>query len=92
MNVDLKETIRPISYLKTHASEVLETVTRMHTPIIITRNGEAKMVVQDIDSYQRLRQSLDMLKLVAMGKKQVDEGKTRPADKVFTTIEKKLGI
>jgi hypothetical protein len=50
------------------------------------------VVAQNMESYQRVRQSLDMLRLVARGKKQVSEGKTRPADKVFATIEKKLGI
>jgi prevent-host-death family protein len=90
--LNLKETIRPITYLKTNAADVLTAVTESHTPIIITHNGEAKMVVQDIDSYQKIKQSLDMLKLVAMGNKQVNEGKTKPADEVFTSIEEKLGI
>ena len=78
--------------LKTNAADVLTTVTNTHAPIIITHNGEAKMVVQDIESYQQLKESLDMLKLVAMGKKQIDEGKTKPADEVFKSIERKLGI
>ena len=78
--------------LKTNAADVLTTVTNTHAPIIITHNGEAKMVVQDIESYQKLKESLDMLKLVAMGKKQIDEGKTKPADEVFKSIERKLGI
>ena len=90
--MNLKETIRPITYLKTNTADVLTTVTKTHTPIIITHKGEAKMVVQDIESYQNFRQSLDMLKLVAMGKKQINEGKTKPADEVFKSIEKKLGI
>jgi prevent-host-death family protein len=90
--VSLKETIRPITYLKTNAADVLSTVTKTHTPVIITHNGEAKMVVRDIESYQKLKQSLDMLRLVAMGKKQVDEGKTKPAHEVFKSIEEKLGI
>jgi prevent-host-death family protein len=90
--VNLKEKIRPITYLKTNAADVLATVTKTHTPVIITHNGEAKMVVQDAESYHKLKQSLSMLKLVAMGKEQIDEGKTRPADEVFRSIEEKLGI
>jgi prevent-host-death family protein len=92
MSVSLKETIRPITYLKTNAADVLSTVTKTHTPVIITHNGEAKMVVQDAESYHKLKQSLSMLKLVAMGKEQIDEGNTRPADEVFKSIEEKLGI
>ena len=92
MSVSFKEATRPITYLKTNAADVLSTVTQTHTPVIITHNGEAKMVVQDIETYQKLKQSLDMLRLVAMGKKQVEEGKTKPAHEVFKSIEKKLGI
>ena len=92
MSVNLKETIRPITYLKTNAADVLSTVTQTHAPVIITHNGEAKMVVQDIESYQKLKQSLDMLKLVAMSKKQLEEAKTKPAHEVFKSIEEKLGI
>jgi prevent-host-death family protein len=92
MTVNLKEAIRPITYLKTNAADVLSTVTETHMPVIITHNGEAKMVVRDIESYQQLNESLNMLKLAAMGKKQVEEGKTRPAEEVFAAIEKKLGI
>ncbi|MDQ1350999.1 MAG: hypothetical protein QG657_1301 [Acidobacteriota bacterium] len=85
--MNIKESIRPIKYLESNAADVLNTVTKKHTPIIITHNGEAKMVVQDIESYYKLRESMGMLKLALMGKKQVDEGKTKPADQVFCTIE-----
>jgi len=88
--VNINEVIRPITYLKTNAADVLATVTETRTPIIITHNGEAKMVVQDAESYHRLRQSLSMLKLVAMGQKQINEGKTKKADDVFDSIETKL--
>ncbi len=88
----LKEKIRPITYLKTNAADVMATVVDSRTPVIITHNGEPKMVVQDAKSYQELKQSLSMLRLVAMGKKQIDEGKTRCAADVFKSLDKKLGI
>lgn len=90
--MNLRETIRPITYLESNAADVLNTVTKKHTPMIITQNGEAKMVVQDIESYFKLKQSIGMLKLVLMGKKQIDEGKTKPMDQVFSAIERKLNI
>ncbi|MCX6584645.1 MAG: type II toxin-antitoxin system Phd/YefM family antitoxin [Candidatus Aminicenantes bacterium] len=90
--MNIKESIRPIKYLESNAADVLNTVTKKHTPMIITDDGEAKMVIQDIESYYKLRQSMGMLKLVLMGKKQVDEGKTRPADQVFNAIERKLKV
>lgn len=88
----LKEKIRPITFLKTNAADVMATVTATHSPVIITHNGEAKMVVQDVDSYNNLKESLSMLKLVAMGRAQVEKGKTKSADDVFAAVEKKLGI
>ncbi len=90
--MNLKEIIRPITYLKTNAADVLTTVTESRAPMIITHNGEAKMVVQDARSYNDMMESLSMLKLVAMGKKQIDDGETRSAEEVFKSIEKKLGI
>jgi len=90
--MNLKEVIRPITYLKTNAADVLNTVSQSHSPMIITHNGEAKMVVQDIDSYTKLNESLTMLKIVAMSKEQIDQGKLRDAETVFSKIDKKLGI
>jgi len=78
--VSLKEAIRPITYLKTNAADVLATVTETRSPVIITHNRKPKMVVQDAEFYQRLQDSLNILTLAAMGKKQIIEGKTRRAD------------
>lgn len=90
--MNYKEAIRPITYLKTNATDVLATVTKTRAPMVITHNGVARMVVQDAQSYQNLMQSLSMLKLVAMGKQQIDEGKTSSAEEVFKSIENRLGI
>jgi prevent-host-death family protein len=90
--MNIKESIRPIKYLESNAADVLNTVTKKHTPMIITDDGEAKMVIQDIESYFKLKESIGMLKLVLMGKKQIDEGKTKPAEQVFNAIERKLNI
>jgi len=90
--MNIKEVIRPITYLKTNAADVLNTVTQSHSPIIITHNGEAKMVVQDIDSYNRANESLTMLKIVAMSREQIKQNKFKDANTVFSKIEKKLGI
>ncbi len=90
--MNIKESIRPISYLESHAHDVLNTVTEKHTPIIITQDGEAKMVIQDAASYFKLKDSISMLKLVLMSKKQIENGNTIPADEVFKGIEQKLKI
>jgi len=79
--------IKPISYLKSHAAEVVKLLTESREPMLITQNGEAKMVVMDIHSYQEYEETLSLLKILAMGNKQIEEGKYRPAHEVFTDME-----
>lgn len=85
----IKEKIKPITYMKTNAADILATVSESHTPIIITHNGEAKMVIQDIETYQKIQDALNMMKLIAMGKKSVNDGTIKPARKVFSKLEEK---
>ena len=63
----LSEDIKPITYLKTRAAELINTISTRRSPVVITQNGEAKAVVQDIRSYERDRSALLMLKLLAQG-------------------------
>ena len=84
----LKESIKPISYMKTHAADILLTVSETHRPIIITHNGVGKMVIQDIESYEKIKERLTLLKIAALGKRAVEEGDFRPAKEVFRSIEK----
>lgn len=75
--------------MKTNAADILATVTGTRETIIITHNGEGKMVIQDIDSYETTRQTMAMLKLAALGRKAVEGGKYKPARKAFEDIEKR---
>jgi prevent-host-death family protein len=65
--------IKPISYLKAHASDVVNQLQEQREPMIITQNGEAKMVVQDIESYERTQQTLALLKILALGQQQIED-------------------
>ncbi len=85
----LKESIKPITYMKTNAADILAKVSETGRPIIITHNGEGKMVIQDIESYQAMKETIAMLKLAAMGQHTVERGKSRPARKVFQAIERR---
>ena len=78
--------IKPVSYLKANAAEVIQDLSECQEPLIITQNGEAKMVVQDVHSYERDQQAMAMLKIIAMGRQQVLDGKTRPAKDAFDAI------
>ena len=66
--------IKPISYLKANASDVVNQLQEQREPMIITQNGEAKMVVQDIESYEKTQQTLALLKVLALGQKQIEAG------------------
>ncbi len=86
----LKEAIKPITYMKTNAADILALVSESQRPVIITHNGEGKMVIQDIESYQAMRQALAFLKLVAMGRQSVERGALRPARGALDAIEKRM--
>jgi prevent-host-death family protein len=85
----LASQIKPISYLKANAAEVLETLAETHEPMIITQNGEAKAVIQDIASYEKTQETLALLKLLAMGQKDVEAGRTKPLEDVINRLRSK---
>ena len=86
----LSESIQPISYLKAHASEILQTVAEKRETFIITQNRKAKAVLQDISLYEETQESLAMLKILAGSKKQLQEGKGKRMDKAFEDIDKRI--
>lgn len=77
--MSLAEKIKPISYLKANAADILRTVAEDQTPVIITQNGEAKAVLQDIASYERTQETLALLKLIALGERDIAAGRVVPA-------------
>ncbi len=88
--MSLKQSIKPISFFKTHAADVIKELNETHGFMIITQNGEAKAVIQDIDEYDRIQEALSLLKMVAQGQKDCEEGKTIPADQVLKDLNYKI--
>lgn len=80
--------IKPISYLKAHASELIRELVVQREPLVITQNGEATAVIQDIHSYQQNQETLALLKILALGNQQVEIGKTQSAKDVIKRIRK----
>ena len=70
--------IKPISYLKANAAEVLLDLAENRKPMVITQNGEAKAVLQDVRSYEETQETLALLKILALGAQQVEQGKVKP--------------
>lgn len=82
----LSSHIKPISYLKAHASEVIRQLTTEQEPIVITQNGEAKAVIQDVKSYEQGQESLALLKILALGNRQIEEGQVQSAESAIAQL------
>ncbi|AXQ27174.1 type II toxin-antitoxin system Phd/YefM family antitoxin [Solimonas sp. K1W22B-7] len=83
----LSTSIKPISYLKAHASEIVRDLGRSGPAMVITQNGEAKAVLQDIHSYEQTQETLALLKILALGQQQIAEGKVVPLDEAIDRIK-----
>ena len=84
------QSIKPISYLKAHTAGVLRQVNDTREPVVITQNGEARAVLQDVASYEELQESIALLKLVAQGERSIDEGQMRPLRRVVADLRKQI--
>jgi prevent-host-death family protein len=83
--------IKPISYLKSHAADIIKNISESREPMLITQNGEAKLVVMDVRSYEQQEDTLALLKILAMGNQEISQGRFRDADDVFADLDKTAG-
>ena len=74
--------IKPISYLKANAAQILDEVREQRKTFVITQNGEAKAVLQDVASYEETQETLALLKILALGNQQVEAGRVKPVAEV----------
>lgn len=88
----LSTQVKPISYLKANAAEVLEKLAEDQQPLVITQNGEAKAVLQDIVSYEKTQETLALLKILALGEAQIARGETVPAREAIARIREELHV
>ncbi len=84
------ESIKPISYLKAHASEIIKDINENHKTMIITQNGEAKVIIQDVKAYEEMRDTVALLKILAMSSKNIKDGKIKKAEKAFSDIQNRI--
>ena len=83
--------IKSVTHLKSRAADMLKQVNETHRPIVITQNGEPKAVLQDPESYENMRNTIGLLKLIAQGEDDIRKGMTKKQDDVFSEQEKLLG-
>ena len=86
----LSEAIKPISYLKAHASEILRDISSNRKTMVITQNGEAKAILQDIQVYEQMQESLALLRILAMSNRHRKDGKYKTIEQSFHDIKKRI--
>lgn len=84
------ESIKPISVLKEHVSEIIRDVSENHKTLIITHHGEAKAVLQDVKVYEQTQESLALLKILAQSNKSLQEGRVKPLRKALSDVRKRI--
>ena len=79
--------IRPITYLKSRAAELINQINETQRPVIITQNGEPRAILQDPTSYENMRNAIGILKLISKGEADIRNGKFKSQEDVFKDIE-----
>ena len=85
--MNISRDIKPVTYLKARASDLLKQINETHRPVVITQNGEPRAVLQDPESYENMRNAIGLLKLISLGEKDLKRGKSKSQDEVFANIE-----
>jgi prevent-host-death family protein len=85
----LSSQIKPISYLKAHAAEIVRNMGDQGAPLVITQNGEAKVVLQNIESYEQTQETMALLKILALGNRQIEAGDVEPATVVIQRLRQR---
>jgi len=81
--------VKPISYLKANAAEVLAHLSEQREPLIITQNGEARAVLQDVASFEETQETLALLKILALGNQEIAAGRLSPVGEVAARLRAK---
>ena len=88
--MNISQDIRPVTYLKSRAADLLKQVNETHRPVVITQNGEPKAILQDPKSFENMRNAIGILKLISQGEDEIRSGNSKSQQEVFENIEKFL--
>ncbi len=88
--MNISRDIKPVSYLKSKAAELLKQINETHRPVIITQNGEPRAVLQDPESYEKMRNAIGLLKILSISENEIKNGDVIPSDEVFESIQNKF--
>jgi prevent-host-death family protein len=85
--MNISKDIKPVTYLKAKAADLLKQINETHRPVIITQNGEPRAVLQDPKSYEDMRNAIGILKLISQGEGDIRKGKVKSQEDIFKDIE-----
>jgi prevent-host-death family protein len=85
--MNISKDIKPVTYLKAKAADLLKQINETHRPVIITQNGEPRAVLQDPKSYENMRNAIGLLKLISQGEGDIRNGRVKSQEDVFKGIE-----
>ena len=88
--MNITNDIKPVTYLKSKAADLLNQINETHRPVIITQNGEPRAVLQDPESYENMRNAIGILKVLSQGESDIKNGKIKSQEKLFNEIESSL--
>ena len=86
----LSASVKPISYLKANASRLIRELSSNQGTLIVTHNGQARAVVQDIRTFERTQDSLALLKMLTRSKRQILRGKAKSLDAALTSLQRRI--
>ena len=90
MDMNITKDIKSVTCLKARAADLLKQINYTHRPIIITQHGEPKAILQDPQTYENMRNTIGLLKLISQGEKNIKSGKVKTQNEVFDNIERTL--
>jgi len=88
--MNITSDIRPVTYLKSNAADLLNQINETQRPVIITQNGEPRAVLQDPKSYEDMRNAIGLLKLISQGENDLRNKRVKSQEDVFKGIENEL--
>lgn len=84
--MNISQDIKPVTYLKSKAADLLKQINETHRPVIITQNGEPRAILQDPKSYENMRNAIGLLKLISQGEDEIRSGQSKSQEDVFENI------
>ena len=88
--MNITNDIKPITYLKSKAADLLNQINDTHRPVIITQNGEPRAVLQDPESYENMRNAIGIIKALSQAETDIKNGKFKSQKEVFNEVESSL--